>query len=168
MAQPNLNALMRFLGQMSDTDGVSDTDLNFVCREQNDAMVANGFYDEPHEVSTRLMLTVSELAEACEADRKERHANYEAFNDALARIANHLDTEVEHGAVSPTSAAEEFRKEYDRLFKEHIKDTYEDEIADTYIRLLDLCGHQHLNIDRAILLKRLYNKHRPYKHGKGY
>lgn len=40
---------------------------------------AKGFHDEPIDIPRALMLTVSELAEALEADRKNKRANVEAF-----------------------------------------------------------------------------------------
>lgn len=54
----------------------------------------------------------------------------------------------------------------DKDFEELIKDTFEDEIADTIIRILDLCGYMQIDIDKHIKLKMKYNKSRPYKHGK--
>lgn len=46
------------------------------------------------------------------------------------------------------------------------KDTFEDEIADTFLRLFDLCGYMNIDIDYFIAKKIEYNKSRPYKHGK--
>ena len=42
----------------------------------------------------------------------------------------------------------------------------EEEIADVYIRLFDLCGAFIPNIEEVIQKKMEYNKSRPYKHGK--
>lgn len=67
-----------------------------------------------------LMLTVSELAEALEADRKNDAANFR------------------------------------------------EEIADTFIRLFDLCGGLGIDIEPEIEKKRVKNMARPYKHGKKY
>ena len=39
------------------------------------------------------------------------------------------------------------------------------EIADAFIRLLDLCAWLNIDIEHAILLKRAYNNTRPYRHG---
>lgn len=48
------------------------------------------------------------------------------------------------------------------------KDTFEDELADTFIRLFDLCGDWAPKIEQQIVWKMNYNKNRPYKHGKEY
>ena len=55
-------------------------------------------------------------------------------------------------------AMEAHRTQNDENFKE--------EIADTFIRLLDLCGGLNLNIEAEIAKKSEKNKNRPYKHGK--
>lgn len=46
------------------------------------------------------------------------------------------------------------------------KDSFEDEIADTIIRLLDLCGELNIDIDAQIEWKMGYNAQREAKHGK--
>lgn len=46
------------------------------------------------------------------------------------------------------------------------KDNFREELADAFIRLLDLCGGLKIDIEEEILRKSLKNKKRPYKHGK--
>lgn len=46
------------------------------------------------------------------------------------------------------------------------KDTFEDELADTVIRILDLCGYLKIDLGWQILKKIQYNVGRPKKHGK--
>lgn len=106
--------------------------------------VDRGFYDKPIEVGTALMLCVSELGEALEADRKGRHSDVEKFKDS-----NNIE-------------------EFAAKFEEEIKDTYEDEIADTIIRLLDHCGNKGIDIEKHIDLKLQYNATREKMHGKRY
>jgi len=43
---------------------------------------------------------------------------------------------------------------------------FREEIADTFIRLLDLVAHMHIDINQEIATKMEYNWSRPYKHGK--
>ena len=43
---------------------------------------------------------------------------------------------------------------------------FREEIADSFIRLLDLCGGLKIDIEEEIQKKSLKNKNRPYKHGK--
>jgi NTP pyrophosphatase (non-canonical NTP hydrolase) len=46
------------------------------------------------------------------------------------------------------------------------KDSFEDEIADVFIRLGDMCEALGVDIEWQIKKKMEYNKNRPYKHGK--
>lgn len=111
-------------------------------------MVEKGFYDGNKQIGTILMLTVSELSEALEADRKGRHSNLAEFETRLEKCEN-----------------DDQKKE---AFKELMKDTFEDEIADTFIRLFDICGLLGIDIDSHIKHKMWFNSTRPAKHGKAY
>lgn len=106
------------------------------------ANVDKGFYDEPRDFPHTCMLVVSEIAEAVEADRKG----------------------VPMPTVFPSLNSETFVQE----FKDNIKDTIPDEMADAIIRILDWCGKENVNIGYHIEAKLLYNANRPYKHGKTY
>ncbi len=101
---------------------------------------AKGFHDKKIETGTLLMLCVSELSEALEADRKGRYANLNNCPETM----------------------------FLENFEANVKDTFEDEIADTIIRLLDLCALKGIDIDTHIRLKMAYNYTRPKKHGKKY
>jgi len=46
------------------------------------------------------------------------------------------------------------------------QDNFEEEIADTFIRLLDLCGTMGIDPEEIILRKMEVNRHRPPKHGR--
>ena len=107
--------------------------------------VEKGFWDAPLNVPERLMLTVSELAEAMEADRKDHMADLSGF-----------DTLHSSGA--------DFKKN----FETNIKNSYEDELADVIIRVLDLAAGQNIDIAAHIMYKVNYNTGRPFKHGKKY
>lgn len=48
------------------------------------------------------------------------------------------------------------------------KDTFEDELADTAIRLFDLCGGLGIDLEKQIEWKMSFNKTREAKHGKSY
>ena len=43
---------------------------------------------------------------------------------------------------------------------------FKEELADAFIRLLDLCGGLKIDIEEEIYKKSIKNKNRPYKHGK--
>ncbi len=42
------------------------------------------------------------------------------------------------------------------------------ELADTVIRIMDFCGHEKYDLEKAILEKLEYNKTRPYKHNRNF
>lgn len=109
-----------------------------------------GFWETERETGTILMLIVSEIAEALEADRKD------VFFDHTKNIQWKNDW---HKATESEDV---------KNFVENVKDTFEDEIADTFIRLLDLCGARNIDIEWHIKQKLAYNKTREYKHGKNY
>lgn len=111
-----------------------------------------GFWDSERNLPELLMLTVSELSEALEALRKE----HKSSPDIVASLYNSY-VEDPH-----PMDAETFKHE----FQSHVKNSFEDEIADTAIRLFDLCGGLGIDLETHILLKINYNKLRGYKHGK--
>ena len=48
------------------------------------------------------------------------------------------------------------------------RDSFELEIADTIIRIFDLCGFLEIDIEKRMIWKHNYNKKREYKHGKAF
>lgn len=121
-------------------------ELNKIAKEFHDRAKAKGFWDNPREKGTLLMLIVSELSEALEADRNQRTADMEQFDYDVKR----------------------FPLTFNDAFEDNVKDTFEDEIADTFIRLFDLVGYLEIDIDKHIELKMRYNQGRKHKHGKAY
>lgn len=113
-------------------------------KEIHEANKAKGFYDDEKNIGEMLALIHSEVSEALEA-----HRSGEFF-------VNHEDLK------SPPDS--QFRE----LFLFHIKDTFEDEVADILIRVLDLCGYLGIDIDFHVHAKLKYNATREYKHGKKY
>jgi NTP pyrophosphatase (non-canonical NTP hydrolase) len=111
-----------------------------------------GFWDSERNIPELLMLVVSELSEGLEALRKGHMSNH----DTVSSLYNSYLEEP-----YPMDA-ETFKTE----FQNHVKNSFEDEIADTVIRLFDLCGGLGIDLETHILLKINYNKLRGYKHGK--
>jgi NTP pyrophosphatase (non-canonical NTP hydrolase) len=134
--------------------------LNKLIKEAHENSIRHGFYDCPDckgskkegglngnaecvwcdgtgiiknaNIPEKLMLIVSELGEAQEALRKNRLCPY--------KFPDHFDERC-------------FNKYH---FEVVIKDTFEDEIADVYIRLADLCGY--LKIEPLIEEKEDFSK----------
>lgn len=106
--------------------------------------IEKGFNKPEYNIGELLMLVTSELGEALESHRKGKFSNWESFQKDL-----HTLSEIES-------------------FKLHIKDTFEDEITDAIIRLLDLSSRLNIDLERHINAKVEFNKTRPYLHGKQY
>lgn len=122
----------------------------------------HGFHDKCHQNMqnndgqlgvthklAKLALVMSEVGEAVDAVRKNKYTDMKDLQQ-LATIAKKNDMSEQD---------EEF-------FREHIKDTFEDELADTIIRIFDLCGLLSIDIDSHVKAKMLYNDTRPAMHGK--
>jgi NTP pyrophosphatase (non-canonical NTP hydrolase) len=85
------------------------------CAEVHKTAVEHGFYRNPPSRVKALMLMVTELAEACEADRRNDLANYrEELADLAIRLFDHcaaegidLDAEVER--KNAANKAREFK-----------------------------------------------------------
>jgi NTP pyrophosphatase (non-canonical NTP hydrolase) len=127
--------------------------MNKLAQEIHANACAKGFWDQPRPIAQILMLVVCELAEAVEADREGRRADLEAF---------------ERGSAGASMFWEASKDRWCGSFKAHVKDAFEDEIADAIIRLLDLCCHLGIDIERHIALKMEYNATRERLHGKAY
>ena len=94
--------------------------LNRYAKDCHERAVAKGFWDEPHSVGHYLMLVVSELSEAVEADRLGKWAMLSPEAVKNLRVVSDA--------------------EFTQAFLWFVKDRVEDEIADAVIRLLDLLG----------------------------
>lgn len=141
-----------------------DIKLNEACQEQHQDVLAKGF--EHQAVATNLMLIVSELGEALEAHRKNKSANLTMFKLEMPTVYRDRDGNI--CGLEPDMSMTQVNALFKVSFERHIKDTFEDEIADAFLRLMDLCGEYDIDIETHIALKADYNKLRPYKHGKLY
>lgn len=126
--------------------------LNESAKRIHQIAKAKGFWDSERNVGELLMLVTSELGEAMEAHRKGKFANTER-----------IDSEIRENQMCENNSIR-----LNGSFVEDIKDSFEDEIADTIIRLLDLCAGLGINIEKHINLKVAYNATRPRLHGKKY
>lgn len=117
-----------------------------------------GFHDRKRELGTSLMLVVSELGEALEA-----HREGERFTIKL--------TPEEWQEATRLSGHGEYKEAFQYL-RERVKhqrsDHWKEEIADTYIRLGDLCGEYRVNAEKEVQDKMSINAKRAMRHGKKY
>lgn len=102
-------------------------------KEIHENAVNHGFWENNPSKEHCLMLILSEVAEALEADRKSRHsAIIQSFDIDLSVAYKHEDC----------------KGYYKTLFEKNVKNTVEDEMADIIIRLLDLGGALGMDFDK--------------------
>jgi NTP pyrophosphatase (non-canonical NTP hydrolase) len=104
-----------------------------------------GFHKNPINFGERLMLVVSELSEALEADRR---GVYTIDENIVREFGEHLPT----------------KKQYETI----VRGTIQEELADAIIRIADIAGIYGFDLDWHVAAKMAYNKTRPYLHGKRY
>lgn len=92
--------------------------INEMKERAYDIACKHGWYEQKRSNIHELMLVVSELGEAVNADRNGKYANRERFENVL----------------------KEYNVPFSYAFNQCIKDTVEDELADAAIRILSLAG----------------------------
>lgn len=105
-------------------------DLQKLKQEAFETAKAHGWHDEELPDETYLMLIITEIAEAVQADRKDRHTDIGLFKALLETYAN--DDAV-------------FKYE----FETHVKNGVEDELADIIIRCLDYSALRGICLDNV-------------------
>lgn len=92
--------------------------LQKLAKEIYEIAVAHGWHEDVKPNGLWMALVVSEVAEAIEADRNDRRADMESFNERMSNL----------------DGSDECFKE---MYKRYIKGSIEEELADIVIRLLD-------------------------------
>ena len=90
----------------------------------------HGFHDKEYADKHWLMLVITELSEAVEADKKDSY--FDSENN---------DVDAFYRAVQ--------RKGFSTAFGTYVKDTVSDEIADVVIRCLDFCGMKKFDLSET-------------------
>ena len=103
----------------------------------------------PEEISNKLMLTVSELAEALEELRNDQPHIYYSLehedNGVKFRMPLRPDEEVRCPPAKPEG--------------------FGIELADAVIRIFDLAEHMGIDMGEMLMIKMHFNKTRPFRHG---
>jgi len=123
--------------------------LNKLATEIHENAKSKGFFDSEKNIGEMLCLIHSEVSEALEADRINKYSNGCLKNK-------------EFSEKSPSNV------KWNAYFVDNVKNTFEDELADVVIRVLDLCAFKKIDIESHIKAKMRYNSSRPHKHGKSY
>ena len=118
-----------------------------------------GFYEGEKNIGELLCLIHSEVSEALEADRKNHYANLKQFQTRTGEIIASYNNGANINDVN-----EVFKQQ----FTINIKNTFEDELADIMIRVMDLAAFKNIDLEYHINMKMKYNAMREHKHGKKY
>ena len=112
-------------------------DLNKLRDEAFEIAKAHGWHDEELPDETYLMLIITEIAEAVQADRKDKHADVGLFKADVETLdlTDSYDRDI-----------------WKRDFEIYIKNTVEEELADMVIRCLDLAGLKKIDFRYADML----------------
>ncbi len=122
--------------------------INKLAKQIHETAKAKGFYNPPPTIAEKIALIHSEVSEALEADRDNRHTPIPQVTlQAMHLVPN------DH---------------YKHQFGQNIKNTFEDELADIMIRVMDLAAYKNIDLESHIRAKMRYNTLREYKHGKKY
>lgn len=119
--------------------------LNSFCKQVNEVVVSKGFWDSMHLAISHVSLVDDE--------------NAKAVQDAF------ITQKIGLIASEAFEAVEAMREDNYGLEK---KDSFEDELADVFIRLADLCGELNIDIEKQIEWKLKHNQSRPALHGKNF
>lgn len=118
--------------------------LNKLSKQLNAFVKKAGF--DNNDVPLRIALIHSEISEAFEAFRKDKFANL---------------SEDQKMVIKGWVEDDDFKDD----FSARVKDSFEDELADGIIRILDLAGKRNIDIEWHIQQKMRYNETRGFKYG---
>ncbi|MFM6995036.1 MAG: hypothetical protein ACKOWO_07985, partial [Sediminibacterium sp.] len=108
-----------------------ETDLNKLRDRAYSIAKEHGFHEKEVSDETYLMLIITEIAEAVNADRKGHHSKLEKF-----------EHQIEYAKMHNVYSDDYFKSCFS-----YIKDSVEDELADVAIRLLYFAGARKLDIN---------------------
>lgn len=120
-----------------------DRAYNTACR--------NGWHDEELSDDHCLMMIITEIAEAVQADRNNRHADVAKFKEW-------------QGNSLPLSEETRTRR-FKEDFEAYIKNSVEDELSDVVIRCLDLAGLRKFDLEEVAVLAEMAES---IREGKGF
>jgi NTP pyrophosphatase (non-canonical NTP hydrolase) len=120
--------------------------INELAKQVHENAKAKGFFEKEKNIGEMLCLIHSEVSEALAADRKNKYALMPA-----EFVQDNCDN-----------------NDFIEAYKDWVKGTFEEEMADIVIRVMDLCAFKGIDLENHIKAKMRYNSLREYKHGKKY
>lgn len=121
--------------------------INELARKVHQNARNKGFYEDDRNTGEMIALIHSEVSEALEADRKGKYVR--------ADQGIYYTMQLRDG-------------DFKFSFEANIKDTFEDELADAVIRIMDLAEYKGIDLEAHVIAKMRYNETREHKHGKKY
>lgn len=131
-------------------ENISHHSINQLAEEVHQNAVTKGFYERHRNIGEMIALMHSELSEALEADRLDKYLADEIAED-IAAINNWVSDEA-----------------FVDFYRQNVKGTFEEEMADIVIRVMDMCAWKGIDLEQQILAKMRYNSMREKYHGKKY
>lgn len=119
--------------------------INNLAKEVHANAIEKGFFDSERNIGEMLCLIHSEVSEALEADRDNAYSKTD---------------------ISQINALDD--ASFKTTFEAEAKNTFEDELADVLIRVMDLAAYKGVDLEQHLQAKMRYNKLRAHKHGKKY
>lgn len=135
--------------------------INELSFKIHDANRAKGFYASDRNIGELLALIHSEVSEALEAHRS---SNFYSAKAGSPERYWYIDGMADKDYGISFNDDKVFKQQFEKL----VKNTFEDELADIMIRVMDLAAYTGVNLESHIKAKMRYNKLRPHKHGKQY
>ena len=113
--------------------------LNKLAGEAYKINKEKGYYQGKVNIPEKLCLIHSEVTEALEADRNTMH---------------YMMTNVQKNVLMGWTNETDFKESY----RQTVKGSFEEEMADIIIRTISLCAHLKIDIDFHVKAKLRYNK----------
>lgn len=133
--------------------------INELAKEIHENARNKGFWDYERNTGEMLMLIVSEVSEAMEADREGNYFN----SETRLRSNRH-----EYSTGWAFDIVDSIPEAWNNWFRQEVKNSFSDELADAMIRIMDLAFHRNIDLEWHIKAKMKYNATRPHMHGKKY
>lgn len=124
-------------------------DLNQLAKDIHQNAIEHGWWEKEREFGSLIALMHSELSEAM-----EEYRNMDIGSDLDRRIKGKGIYYSGGGYICDKPSACSKKPEGIAI-----------ELADCIIRILDYCGKEGIDIEKAIHIKHEYNKTRPWMHG---
>lgn len=113
---------------------ISQEKFNALIPVQYQIVQEKGFLNDGFNEGHWLFMIVTEMAEAVNAQRKAKLSTHAVLKEVVFQI-------------------EYSDHDWKEIYEREIKNTFQDELADIYIRLLSYCGQKRINIDtKGIIL----------------